>query len=108
MRGQDKIINMRKEGYIPHIVHIEDTDQPEPIVVSMELPPVVCVHKDNLEMLDLRFLIGLKVFISSESEERAKVLFQLCKKAKAQWVMAGHTIRKGDRYTTGWTENYYG
>lgn len=110
MRGQDGIIKMRMQGLAPQIVHIDDYNFKSPLADWEEKDhvPTVCVHKDVLEMLDLRFLVGLQVFISSHTEERAKKLFDLCKKARAKVVSSGHTIQQGERYKTGWNEFYHG
>jgi hypothetical protein len=110
MKGHEGIIKMRQQGYAPHIVHIDDYVFESPLTdwEEQDQVPTVCVNKDALEMLDLRFLVGLKVFISSHTEERAKKLFDLCKKAGAKMVSSGHTIQQGERYKTGWNEFYHG
>jgi hypothetical protein len=46
------------------------------------------VDGDNLITLDLRYTVGLQVHISSDSEKRAKMLFELCKKHSATTVIA--------------------
>jgi hypothetical protein len=110
MRGQDGIINMRKKGLVPSLINIDDFDFKSPLTNWEEQDdvPTVCVHQDVLEMLDLRFLIGMTVNITSCSEERAKKLFHLCKKAKAKNVIAGHTVRVGEVCKTGWMDFYHG
>jgi hypothetical protein len=101
---------MRKKGLAPEMVNIDDYDFASPLALweEHEHVPTVCVHNDALEMLDLRFLIGITVNISSASEERAKMLFSLCKKARAGQIMASHSIRKGEVFNTGWMDFYYG
>ena len=110
MKGHEGIIKMRQQGYAPRIVHIDDYDFESPLIdwQQYDHAPTVCMNKDVLEMLDLRFLVGLNVFISSGTEERAKKLFDLCKKAGAKMVSSGHTIQQGERYKTGWNEFYHG
>jgi len=109
MRGHDQIIAMRLKGYVPEFLHIDDFEEPNPFLewqkkFEEDFTPVVCVSKDQLEMLDFRFLIGLTVNITSESESRAKKLFEIAKKAGAKTVMAGYVVIKGEKATTEWTD----
>ena len=58
-----------------------------------------------MELLDLRFLLGLRVSISSDSECRAKALFEAAKRFGAIAVGAVHV--KAGRPTweqDGWME----
>lgn len=117
MRGQDKIIKMRKQGKRPAIIFINDT--PELSVLSKEWhnpgekygevwrPDHACVdilETDTVELLDLRFVTGCIVSISSGDEKRSKSLFDACKLAGAKVVAACHSIDHGGRITTGWCE----
>ena len=110
MRGQDGIIKIRMQGLAPALINIDDYSFKSPLTdwEEKDQTPTVCVHKDVLEMLDLRFLIGMTVNISSASEDRAKRLFDLCKKARAKKVISGHVITKGEVSKTGWMDFYHG
>jgi hypothetical protein len=107
MQGQEHIVNMRKHGATPKIVFLNDwlcdTDWYETGDAA-----TVCVHGDSIKMLDLRFLVGLKVSISSESEIRAKALFNTCKAAGCKTVAACHTPKgETSRNPTGWAEVWH-
>jgi len=104
MRGHEIIIEYRMAGYVPEWVFINDypckTDWYE-----WGDTPTVCTHGDAIHNLDLRFLVGLKVSVTSESESRVKELFQRIKSAGAKLVGAGH-IQAGVHCSqqTGWVE----
>lgn len=87
MKGHDGIIKMRMQGYKPSAIWLLDY----PCSTAWEEfgdDPVVCVHNDNLNTLDLRYTVGLLVHISSYSEDRAKTLFELCKQHSAMKIVA--------------------
>ena len=87
MKGHDGIIKMRMRGYKPEAIWLLDY----PCSTAWEEfqdDPVVCVHNDNLNTLDLRYTIGLDVHISSYSVDRAKTLLDLCVKHSASKVIA--------------------
>ena len=110
MRGQDGIIKMRKQGFAPAMISLDDFNFPSPLT-NWETHgdiPTVCVHNDVIEGLDLRFLVNMKVSITSYTEDRAKRLFEACKAAGAKWVGASHTEMIGERAKTGWVEIYHG
>jgi hypothetical protein len=117
MKGHEALISMRMRGESPSIVFIEDdlcdTNWHAPTTKS-GIPlerdqPIISTHGDRLETLDFRFLIGLKVSIGSRVESRAKMLFELAKKAGAKTVAACH-IQTGVPINklTGWVEIYHG
>jgi len=103
MHGQEKIIALRKSGATPKIVFLNDypckTDWFEHGDQA-----TVCTVGDVVQLLDLRFLVGLTVSISSTSETRAKALFDKCKLAKAATVAACHTTPGAPLSSlSGWT-----
>jgi len=89
MKGHDALIAERMDGRAPVWVFVNDypckTDWSKWGDV-----PTICTHGDNLAKLDFRFLVGLKVNVTSPSEARAKELLQRFKAAGAKWVAAGH------------------
>lgn len=104
MRGQDHIIQMRIAGRTPKIVFLNDwpckTDWFEHSDHA-----TVSTAGDALSSLDLRFLVGLTVSISSESETRAKALFAKSKWFGAKTVAAVHCIPSVlPHKQSGWTE----
>ena len=89
MRGHEAIIRMRLKRKAPSIVFVNDY----PCQTDWEKygdHATVCVAGDSVAGLDLRYLTGLRVSISSESEERAKALFERAKEAGARFVAACH------------------
>ena len=118
MRGHEPLIAMRKSGIAPKIVFINDfpcqdsRDWSNPGEKYGEVWPAdhatVSTAGDLLSSLDLRFVVGLTVSITSESEGRAKAIF-----AKAKWFgaktvaachhQAGVPIHK----QAGWTEIFH-
>lgn len=104
MRGQDQLIAMRKAGKRPAIVFINDypcqTDW-----ADWGDHATVCVDGDQLSSLDLRFVVGMTVSVSSLSEARAKRIAEICKQAGARTVAGAHGIRIDDyQTTTGWAD----
>ena len=110
MKGHEGIIKMRQQGLAPGMISLDDFNFPSPLT-NWETHgdiPTVCVHNDVIEGLDLRFLVNMKVSITSNSEERAKHLFTACIDAGAKWVGASHTVLVGEVARTGWLEIYHG
>ena len=117
MRGHEPIISMRKSGKRPAIVFVNDFA--DPVAKDWHNPgekygetwppdhATVSVDGDAVQLLDLRFLKGLRVSISSLSEARAKALFDRCKSSGASVVAAAHTIRDGAFVRSGWAEIYH-
>lgn len=89
MRGHEHIIALRKSGRKPEWVFINDwpcsTDWAEFGDFA-----TVCTHRDAIARLDLRFVVGLKVNISADTEQRAKELFEAAKSFGAHLVAACH------------------
>jgi len=108
MKGHEKIINLRMQGKAPELVYLDDFESALADWEDLGTNPVVTLSNDVPEALDLRFLVGLRVSVTSRSEDRAKRLFNACKAAKAKWVGASHTEMHGERVTTGWLEIYCG
>ena len=108
MRGHEEIIKMRMKGKAPELVYLDDFESALSDWQQLEIEPVVSLNNDILESLDLRFLVGLNVCVTSRSEIRAKRLFEACKAAGAKWVGASHTVMKGEIAQTGWMEIYHG
>ncbi len=107
MRGHLKLIEMRKQRMKPGIVFVNDWpcqtnwhEYPEDAVT-------ISTAGDAIQTLDLRFVVGLTVTISSGNEVRAKALFEKCKAAGAE-VVAGCHVLDGvpPEKRTGWFQVY--
>ena len=118
MKGHAPILRMRLAGKRPAIVFINDF--PDKSADTWHNPgekynetwpsdhATVCTHGSTLSSLDLRFLIGSKVSISSDCENRAMALFEKAKNAGASVVAATHSIAgQYGRFSAGWTQIYY-
>lgn len=102
MNGHEDIIRLRRERMAPSFVFINDYPC-ETDWLSQRAHCTICTHGDSIPALDLRFLVGLKVSISSTTEARAKALFEACKTAGAAVVAACHvTNGKQDGWTQVW------
>lgn len=65
---------------------------------------LISVAGDVVQLLDMRFLVGLRVSISGSTEVRAKALSEKAKASGAKLVAATHSYREGSRFVSGWTE----
>lgn len=104
MRGHETIIRMRREERrAPSFVFVNDYDCDTDWFEQGGDFARVCIAGDDLERLDFRFLVGMKVSISALSEERAKRMFELAKEAGAVLVASCH-VRDDQHYLkqTGW------
>ena len=91
MRGHQEIIEQRKRRLTPVFVFLNDYPCDTNWFTNADYATVCCAG-DNLASLDLSFLHGLKVSISSDSEKRARELFEACKQAGASSVAACQTM----------------
>lgn len=89
MLGQEKIISLRMSGRSPEWVFINDWPCETDWFEHGDFA-TVCTSGDTIALLDLRFLIGLKVSISADSEVRAKALYEAVKSSGAAVVGACH------------------
>lgn len=91
MRGHEALIELRRvHRKTPGFVFIDDF----PTVPGLRDAPsdlaVICTDGDDIALLDLRFLVGLRVMVHSHSEPRARALFERCQRAGVAFVGACH------------------
>ncbi len=105
MRGHLKLIEMRMQRTRPGIVFVNDYTcdtnwhtHGDAVTIS--------TAGDVIQTLDLRFLVGLTVSVSSPSEIRAKALFEKCKAAGAEVVAACHVQDAPYWKQNGWSAVY--
>lgn len=118
MRGHIPILKMRLQRKRPSIVFFGDFEEPtskdwhdpgakygetwKPDHATVQVEPT-----DRIGSLDLRFLAGCRVSITGTTEQRAKAMFEACKRAGAVTVAAAHIIFTNDYLCkSGWTEIY--
>ena len=104
MRGHENIIRLRQAGKKPAFVFINDWPCNTEWFETGE-HATVCTDQDAIEALDLRFLVGLRVSVSSNEESRAKALFDACKAAGVEMVGAVHVKLDREPWRQdGWVE----
>ena len=86
MKDFEPIVVMRYLGKIPEYVFLEDS-QGNPEWHLYDEMPTVSILGDDIKTLDLRFLVGLRVLASSESESRCKALLKVLKRHKVRYAM---------------------
>jgi len=108
MIGHEPLIKMRMAGKAPQFIAIEDHKSLNAHEWhDWDDSPVICVVKDDLYTLDLRFVIGLTVFLTSFDDRRAKAIHQKLIDCKAR-VITSSVLLPGQPYfkQTGWSEIY--
>lgn len=88
MRGHTQVIEMRKAGYKPPIVFLDDWPSNDKWRQEDDHPQISIID-EKPQHADLRFLIGLRVNITCSTESRAKAFFEAAKAAKAEIVACG-------------------
>lgn len=107
MRGHQKLIEMRMNRKRPGIVFVNDYDCYVDWHTNVGDAVTISTAGDVVQALDLRFLVGLKVSVSSPSEIRAKALFEKCKAAGADTVAACHIQEANQPWQqSGWVNVY--
>lgn len=105
MRGHDKLIAMRSMGLRPVTVFINDYRTPAKYLDGT----ILDVTGDDMNTVDMRFLVGLTVSIASTTEERAKAILEACKRGGAAKVGVVHLpVTRADQRTTDYIEIWNG
>ena len=109
MRGHEHIIALRKRRLLPESIFIQDYQTPLIDWFDQEEFPHVCVDGDTIETLDLRFLVGTVVHISTDSESRGKALLNACVRHGAKTVIACQTRKvMPEKWEVCWMEVFNG
>lgn len=104
MQGHIPIIQMRMKRKAPRIVFVNDYPCQTDWFENEGDAATVSVHGDAIETLDLRFLVGLRVSISSPQENRAKALLERCRDIGVAAVASCHIqTDKKPFEQNGWT-----
>lgn len=90
MRGQEHIVSMRLSGYKPAGVYLWDMpvriDGPQ-WAEDFRLMDV-CTAGDNVEAMDLRFVVGIPVTVFGDDVKRVRGIAGACRAAGAERVVA--------------------
>jgi len=81
MKGAEAVIKARLAGLAPGAIHFID----HPDNLPLELGDVY-VHEDIIFLLDLRFVAGMLVCVTSETQERMEQLVAQCRKFGARQI----------------------
>lgn len=104
MNGHEKVIELRRvHRRAPTFVFLNDYPCDPGIRGTTA---TVSTDQDVIQLLDLRFLVGLRVMVCSNSETRAKALAEKCKASGASMVGACH-MKPGNVVQDGWTEVWH-
>ena len=105
MIGHQGILKLRFAGKKPQMVFIIEDNYATDWEKYGDYPTICIRPEEAVELLDLRFLVGLGVSITSTSETRSRLLCEVCKRY-CDTVAASHLIRIPNKtiFTTGWSE----
>lgn len=81
MKGAEAVIKARLAGLAPGAIYFID----HPDNLPLELGDVY-VHEDIIPLLDLRFVAGMLVCVTSETQERMEQLVAQCRKFGARQI----------------------
>lgn len=95
MNGHEKIIGMRMAGEKPSCVFIDDFKMEKSKFAQDDDYLSICVEGDNIKTLDLRFLNGLDVRATANTENRAKEIFDAAVSNGAKTVASYSCTGKG-------------
>lgn len=107
MKGHEGIIALRQQKLKPRIVFLNDMPCQTDWFAEKDHATISLSDQDTPETLDLRFLVGVAVSVSSHSEGRAKRLYEACKRAGASSVVAVHVTEEVYHSQSGWLEAYH-
>lgn len=108
MRGHEPLIALRRRGLKPALVDIDlepcpwrnwSTWPEWTTVPQIEVQPT-----DSIQLLDLRFLVGLTVQVSGFDGPRVWAMFEACRAAGAARVLAFAQVASADGLTARTTE----
>jgi hypothetical protein len=88
MNGHKPLIELKALGIIPPSVTIVDSPAITDWHENNE-QPLVCIHRNKIEALDLRFVKDMIVFIETSDKARSDQLFQKCIDSGARIVSGG-------------------
>lgn len=80
MRGHENVIRMRLEGHAPRLLWLDDLAPVDPWHVQYE-------RRDNPELADMRFVVGLNVQVCGADREAAIAWGKACEAAGAKRVV---------------------
>lgn len=95
MTGHDLIISLRRRGYAPACIHIDDWQHH-----ATEDGDTVCLSPADVpEQQDWRFVVGLPVIVAGEDAGRVARIAAACAKYAKRVVASTHAV---DRTRLDW------
>lgn len=109
MLGHEPLLKLRMQGFSPSVVFVNETIVGTDWFEHGDYATVCITPDEPLELLDLRFCMGLVVSVGSTSENRAKRLLEAFKGAGAQTVASSHCyqVKSKEYFETGWSEIWH-
>ena len=105
MRGHLPLVAMRRRGFKPDCCWLTDLDVLELYrdwhLARNGTPWVLIEPGESLERLDLRFLVGLQVFVSIDDPERMRAVVEACRTAGAARAIGFATLPEGGKGADG-------
>ena len=101
MIGIDKLLEIRKDGYVPELINIWVGDDSDPHYErewhkysdTMIYPSLLIENKDNIDSIDFRFAYGMTIFIRGENSERMIKVYEKINKCKPDRAFIFHTSK---------------
>lgn len=81
MKGAEAVIKARLAGVAPGAIYFIDHPDNAPLELGC-----VDIRGDNIPLLDLRFVAGMLVCVTSETNERMEQLVAQCRKFRARQI----------------------
>ena len=109
MRGHEPLLTMRRNGRRPSHVTLTDCPPPKPLSDGTRMDwwalsdvsgaDVSIDPEDNPALVDLRFVVGMLVFVDIDDPQRMRKFVAACQSAGAERVFgSSHRI---DRFASG-------
>ena len=102
MKGAEQLMKLRLEGYKPEIVQVWVGDR-DFLMTSewpkysdtMQYPYIDVEDKDNLDLIDFRFVVGLNVILSGDNGDRLLEVYSKMSKHKPRRLILIHDDEEG-------------
>lgn len=91
MRGHQQILELRRKGYAPEFIRVDDWDHES----TDDLHTISLQRKDLPEAIDWRFTVGRLVLVGGNDPKRVQRLYGACSKYAKRVIATTFAIREG-------------